>query len=395
MALVSILTIQPFKGIYVGCAALGLLFIRIPYWTLRNLFPSWRPRASWTIRRCIDVNMTRYMMGLGNQVGGLEHYPSYKELKVGNGVNGVWIDAVPELITGDLKKWADTASIESIKIPGYWYHKTGEQINMDEAAKSDEKVILDFHGGGYMALSAHPSSSVSLVVRTVLAHSPSVRRALSVEYRLAAPGANSFPAQLIDGLAGYAYLVRKLGFKPENIILVGDSAGANLALALTRYLITHSSSLDPQLGKPGGLVLLSPWVDLTTSHATPGASVYANTTSDFLGSPPAKGPDFPSTVLAGPHGQSFLSNEYISPATRLNSSVSFKDFPRSIVVLGDAETLVDSIRTLEERMVKDMGKENVAIYEAKDAFHDFIGFDFFEPQRTEAAVEIGKWIGGL
>ncbi|OCB89727.1 alpha/beta-hydrolase [Sanghuangporus baumii] len=394
MAVASIVHVQPFKGVYVGSAVIGLLFVRIPFWTLRNLLPAWRPRKSWSIGRCIQVNLTRYMGGLVNAVGGLGHNPTAKALETGKGVNGVWIDGVPELITGDIKKWAEIAGVESVKIPGYWQHKAGEEITMGDAPKPGEKVVLAFHGGSYIALSAHPSSSVSAIPRDILKQTASARRALSVEYRLIAPdNVNPFPTQLIDGLAGYTYLVRTVGFKPEDVIIVGDSAGANLGLALTRYLLTYTDSLN--LGIPGGLVLLSPWADLTASHNSPGASVYTNARSDFLLPPPEKEPDFASKCLAGAHGIDFLSNVYISPASKENTDVSFKGFPRSIIVIGGAETVIDSIRTLEGRLLRDLGKEKVETYVAEDAFHDFIGFSFFEPERTEACIAIGKWIDTL
>ncbi|KAL5524132.1 hypothetical protein ACEPAG_8305 [Sanghuangporus baumii] len=390
----NIVRVQPFKGIYVGSAVIGLLFVRIPFWTLRNLLPAWRPRKSWSIGRCIQVNLTRYLMVLGKAVGGLGHNPTAKALETGKGVDGVWINAVPELITGDIKKWAEVAGVESVNIPGYWQNKAGEEIAMGEAPKPGEKVLLAFHGGGYVGLSAHPSSSMSMLPRDIMKHTASVRRAFSVEYRLVAPGnVNPFPTQLIDGLAGYTYLVRTVGFQPEDVIMVGDSAGANLALALTRYLITYTDSLN--LGVPGGLVLVSPWADLTPSHNSTGSSVYRNARSDFLLPPPEKEPEFESKCLAGSHGTDFLSNVYISPACKENTDVSFKGFPRSIIIIGGAETLIDSIRTLEGRLVRDLGKEKVETYVAEDAFHDFIGFSFFEPERTEACIAIGKWIDSL
>jgi len=57
-----------------------------------------------------------------------------------------------------------------------------------------------------------------------------------IEYRLAPQ--NQFPAALQDALAAYLYLLnppRDAGFdplNPENIIIVGDSAGGGLALGL-------------------------------------------------------------------------------------------------------------------------------------------------------------------
>ena len=52
------------------------------------------------------------------------------------------------------------------------------------------------------------------------------------------------PAALIDALAGCLYLI-KLGFSEENII-VGDSAGGNSALALTRHFLSTARSIMHQ-----------------------------------------------------------------------------------------------------------------------------------------------------
>jgi len=133
-----------------------------------------------------------------------------------------------------------------------------------------------------------------------------LRRVLDVEYRLtrAVPitPANAFPAALLDGVAVVHYLVFSLGFHPRNIILSGDSAGGNLALAVTRYL--RDAPL-PREGKklqqspptvvdegvkslmPGGMILLSPWCDIASTHIPertgPNCSYVRNAATDFIG----------------------------------------------------------------------------------------------------------------
>ena len=52
----------------------------------------------------------------------------------------------------------------------------------------------------------------------------------SLDYRVAPK--NPYPAALEDALISYNLLISR-GFSPENIIIAGDSAGGNLALALT------------------------------------------------------------------------------------------------------------------------------------------------------------------
>ncbi|KAJ3932925.1 MAG: Alpha/Beta hydrolase protein [Lentinula lateritia] len=121
-----------------------------------------------------------------------------------------------------------------------------------------EKVIYNLHGGGYITFSAHPSDMIAAIARGLLQHVDSVHCVFSSEYRLSSGegvrAQNPFPAALIDALAGYVYLVNTVKFDPADIILVGDSAGGNLALALTRYLIEHQNS---GLGRPQTLKCLA------------------------------------------------------------------------------------------------------------------------------------------
>lgn len=64
---------------------------------------------------------------------------------------------------------------------------------------------------------------------------------LHVSYRLA--GAQSpFPAAVQDVLSCYSYVL-DLGVPLENITVVGDSAGGNLAIALLRYLETAQTQI--------------------------------------------------------------------------------------------------------------------------------------------------------
>ena len=79
-----------------------------------------------------------------------------------------------------------------------------------------------------------------------------------VNYRLAPD--HVYPAALDDAVAAYDYLLNS-GVKAENIVLIGDSAGGNLAVALT--LFAGSSKALPRL-----LVLQSPWTDFSTATAS-------------------------------------------------------------------------------------------------------------------------------
>lgn len=78
-----------------------------------------------------------------------------------------------------------------------------------------------------------------------------------MNHRKALSPSTAFPAQLLDLTAGYVYLLSR-GFAPKNIVLLGDSSGGHLMLALTRY-IAELSSVEPSLGVglPGAMLLIS------------------------------------------------------------------------------------------------------------------------------------------
>lgn len=318
-------------------------------------------------------------------------------------MNGVWVDPVPNLITGDLKVYTETASVTSIRIPGYWTHKLGSIVEVASPPQAGEKLIYFLHGGGYNQLSAHPTDLTAAIPRELLKSIDSVHRVFAVEYRLSSGEpptvANPFPAALLDALAGYNYLVNVIGFTPLDIIICGDSAGGNLALALTRYLVEYQTSSKVSLpAPPAGMILLSPWSDLSDFHEQPGSSMFSNEHSDFVDNGEIHVNR--KKIFLGPHGlEASETNRYVSPACP-SLEINFIGFPRTLITAGGAEMLLDEIKALHQRMVKDLGagdgvRQNegkVKYLEAPDSVHDFLLFDWQEPERSSTLKEIAGWI---
>lgn len=75
----------------------------------------------------------------------------------------------------------------------------------------------------------------------------------SINYRLA-PG-SKYPSQLFEAFSAWKHL-RDLGY--EQILIGGDSAGANLALTLWKYL----QEVENDSAAVRGLILHSPWLDM-------------------------------------------------------------------------------------------------------------------------------------
>ncbi|KAJ6587015.1 Alpha/Beta hydrolase protein [Mycena vulgaris] len=386
---------QPLKALYLLYELL-IALVRIPYWALIAIPPAWRPRKSWTWTRTVQVKLVRHITAMANMAGPLMVSPSYLALVPGVGFHSVWVEPVAlDLVVGKLEMWAAVADVSPVKLPGYWIHKPRSTINLEAPTMPGEKIAYCLHGGAYSRLSAHPSDPTAAINRGLLERVDSVHRTFTIEYRLASttpfPVANPFPAALIDALTGYNYLVNKLHISPSDIIVEGDSAGGNLALALVRYLVEHPS---PVLPPPGALLLLSPWCDLGTSHAYPGSSYFTCRDSDYIALP-ADGSHYSSVAFTGPFGLGAAEvNSYMSPASTYIPIISFAGFPPTFISAGGAEVLRDSIRTLHQKMAKDMGDAKVRYLEAEDGVHDFLVFDmgWQEPERSDTLKAIAEWV---
>ncbi len=325
--------------------------------------------------------------------------PDYLAIEQGPKVKGIWISPAPDLIVGEVKQWAVNADLESIRIPGYWLEKEGLDLPVNSPPRPGEKVIYAIHGGGFARQSASPNDSTSNIPRGILKYtSTDVIRALTVEYRLTKHRSmkpyNPFPAGLIDVVAGYNHLVNVVGFSPEDIIVEGDSAGGNLALALVRHLIDNQGHTGAQMPRsPGALILCSPWVDLTPATRNIEAAVQYNIPSDFV-SVANRGTNSLIATYCGPLGPSAAAtNPYLSPATfSSRTNVSFKGYPRTFILAGGAEVLLDSIRLLRQGMTRDIGADQVTYVEKPLAVHDFLTLMWHEPERTECLKSIAQWI---
>ncbi|KAG6849987.1 hypothetical protein H0H93_002777 [Arthromyces matolae] len=331
------------------------------------------------------------------RTGPLIKHPNHEAITLGRGVNGLWVEPTPGLIIGKLKTWMNVAKVTPTRIPGYWTHKYGPTITVGASPIDGEKVLYHLHGGAYVRLSAHPSDFTAAIPRGILQHTDSIRRAFALEYRLSSSKPykvnGPFPTALIDALAGYCYLVNTVGFAPKDVVMAGDSAGANIALALTRYLVEYQGQgIDKLPQPPGSLLLLSPWADLGISHdSMPTASSLQFAESDYI---QAKGGiDYARNSFLGPFGLgAAVRNPYISPASLDPSlSIDFKGFPRTFIVAGGAEILYDQIICLRKRMTRDLGDE-VTYYEAEDGIHDYLVFEWHEPERSETLDAIAKWV---
>lgn len=301
------------------------------------------------------------------------------------------------------------ASLRAVSQSSHGSSGVEAKRGVGRSAEPGEKVLYHLHGGAYWIGTAHEKDVTAAVNTESLRYMAEIYRAreaangqtwsrstssstsssssasnscsagarstsagkllrsFSLDYRLCVPGrprAGSYPAALLDALSGYLYLVRELNFSPENIIIAGDSAGGNLALALCRYLRDEGPSIAEQ---PGALLLMSPWVDVSRSHSGPtgapnlDSTVYLNQDSDIISNMLAFRNTAVSAFLGDLPARETYRNPYISPVSLQlplerggeGPHWGFHGFPKKIyITTGSAEISYDQHLTLAHRLAE-------------------------------------------
>lgn len=185
-----------------------------------------------------------------------------------------------------------------------------------------KQVILHCHGGGY-------STGSSVYARTLTAKLATCTgmEVLSFDYRLAPE--HPCPAALEDAVKVWDYLMR-VGYGARDVIVTGDSAGGNLALTLVMKLKEQERFL------PRGLVLMSPWTDLTSS----GESFQSKQDVD-----PVLNAPYIDRMIQAYAGDADLADPYVSPLFG-----DFTGFPPTYVQVGSNEILLSDSLRLRDKM---------------------------------------------
>jgi acetyl esterase/lipase/predicted SnoaL-like aldol condensation-catalyzing enzyme len=129
-------------------------------------------------------------------------------------------------------------------------------VTLEPLVGEPERTVVYYHGGGYISGSP-PDRYLPLAGAVALATQARVH---AVDYRLAPE--NRFPAAFEDCLAAYRWTVQDGGAGPRTVAVLGDSAGGNLAVAVT------VAARDENLPPPSCVAVISPFADLTLSGAS-------------------------------------------------------------------------------------------------------------------------------
>jgi epsilon-lactone hydrolase len=221
-------------------------------------------------------------------------------------------------------------------------------------------TMLYCHGGGYSFYPrayAHFIEQVALAART---------KTFALNYRLAPE--HRFPAQLEDGLSAYRWLLAN-GASPEDLVLAGDSAGGNLALALLL------AAREARIPLPALAVVISPPTGL-----------------EFAG----------SRATIRPNGdwidERMLEqwiDWFVEPTQRSDPLVSpfyadLRGLPPLYIQAGRSEILYDSIEAFADHARNQ--RADVALDSWDNMTHVFQLFSPYVPQSVEALQRIGEVI---
>jgi acetyl esterase/lipase len=195
-----------------------------------------------------------------------------------------------------------------------------------------------------------------------------------------------FPTQLRQATLAIQHIISS-GVKPENIQIVGDSAGANLALSLLSHML-HPLEGVPHLSLTSrirGVYLMSPWTSLTGDTG----SHLVNDKSDIVG---AKTFGYCGRkVFAGVPESRYPYLE----ASKVPDSW-FKGIDRLVdrvlITAGGAECLRDDIAQLSRKIAEHHPEATFIVHAGgihNDPYYDFLAG---ETNLCELTLRILNWL---
>jgi monoterpene epsilon-lactone hydrolase len=223
-------------------------------------------------------------------------------------------------------------------------------------------VVLFLHGGSYIFGSvetSHAEMAAGISER-------SGRRVVGIDYCLAPE--HPYPAALQDALAAFRALLDS-GVSPSEIVLTGDSAGGNLALALQLALRDRG---EPQAK---AAVLFSPWLDLAARRPSCHRA-------DRL--------DYGQTSFLLRHAKDFAGQLPLEDPRLSLIDAELRGLAPVFVLVGGAERLLDEGSELVERATR--SGVSATLWVAPDMPHNPPALDDFHPHAAEGFQKACEFI---
>ena len=182
-----------------------------------------------------------------------------------------------------------------------------------------------------------------------------------------------FPAGLEDIFVTYRGILKKYAFSPASVVIAGDEAGANLAIALIHYL------KQKKLPQPAALVLISPWLDISCSNE----EIHTLQKSDkFLLKEALQAAAGRYTTFDN------VQNPLVSPLYG-----SFTNFPPVFIQCGSQEILSADAKALAHKIEAAGGQAQLDIW--PEMWHFFQAMDAQAKEAHLAVEKLGQWVQSL
>jgi epsilon-lactone hydrolase len=228
-----------------------------------------------------------------------------------------------------------------------------------------ERTLIHVHGGSFIS----PIDPAHLRWVCQLAEQVSARVILP-DYPLAPRhtwrNAHETLVELISKECGSA----------QQVVLSGDSAGAGLALACAMTVRDRAKTSGRQ---PNKLVLLSPWVDLSTS--TP-ETIDAAQRDPWLKLSKVR---YYATLWAGSGEAAEIARYEVSPALG-----NLAGLPPALLIYGTRDVLAPGAQLLHRRAMA--AEWQVTAYEAEGLIHNYMFFPAL-PEASWANQVVARFVG--
>ncbi len=228
---------------------------------------------------------------------------------------------------------------------------------------STTQMIFHIHGGAFFvgSLKTHRAFLSEIALRTQM-------QVLHVDYPLAPD--HPYP-EASDAIYDIYQMLMDQGVQAKDIIVSGDSCGANLALALALKLKKD----DPE-HLPSGLILMSPFLDLTLTSE----SLRYNQKHDAL-----------LSVEALETGISYYVPQGIDASIPEISPIfgDFKGLPPTLVQVGSKEILMDDAIRFEKKAKKADVDVTYKLYTGM--WHNFQMFSPWFDEAKKALADIADF----
>ena len=254
---------------------------------------------------------------------------------------------------------------------------------IDSDPEDERDVFLYFHGGGYI-FSLTPAA-LSLAQKAA----KSAEATLAVlEYSIA-PDVK-YPGQLAQASASLRFLLQRRYGDPSRVIIGGDSAGGNLALALLAHLQSPHPRITPvnfavEDQKLRAALCISP----RTNNSCTAASYKFNRTKDYIGAG--------AVELFTSNWQPVADEVWATPVRGSKAFWTNVRASRILLIVGGDEVYLDDVKTQAELMnASSTADAHVQLRVCPGEVHDQPLVDFGQGiEDGRVTIEVMKWLRAL